>query len=436
MSKPIVVRNDGAVVKIYKVSAGKGYGTYQLSYYQGGQRKRESITDKSDAVKRANDIASNLALGKASLNDLSLNDREIYGECIRIIKPSGMSLLSVCGEFMRTWKRDFNPVSVKVTVTKYLKSLEDEKRSVSHRRSSKHTLDKFSEKFGSRHIDEMEANEIRDWIAESAKNGRTRNNWLNRIRTAFNYGKKELKGIKLGDVPAPTAIKLWEVPQSVIKPWTDLELADYMAHIILDPRRDSLLLFVIVQAWGGLRVAEASRLQWKDIHHTVDEDERPYVSHIEIGASKAKTKTRRTVRCEGFFKKVITFLYERSSQQNLWKKDYKNQRISPYKEPQREIRKIVKGTWGTNIIRHSCATHLINLWEDENRVASFMGTSSEMLNSNYKELASPREAKAWFAADPFTYVEDLLQPEDYETNRFIADWKAFCEGHSYLNNIN
>lgn len=427
MSKPIVVKKDGAQVKIYEVSAGKGYSTYQLSYYQGGQRKRESISEKAAAIKRANDIVDNQSKGMASLNDLSITDREIYFECQRIIKPTGLTLMAACTEFVRTWRRDFTPVTVRVTVTKYLNSLVEEKRSDSHRRTSKQTLEKFAAKFGGRNIDEMEPKEIRDWIAAHAKSGRTRNNWLNRIRTAFNYGKKELQGIKLGDVPAPTSIKLWEEEQSVIQPWKSMDLTTALANVIADRRREGLLPFVLVQAWGGLRVAEATRLQWKDVHVAFDKHDRPYVSHIEVGAAKAKTKSRRTVRCEGMFRKIMTFLVSTKKPFS----NFKEERLSDYKEPQRELVKVL-GNWRTNILRHSCATHLLNLWEDENRVAAYMGTSTEMLHSNYKELVSPRDARDWLEVDPFHYAEISMDIQDQEARDFIKKWNRFCAGNKYL----
>jgi len=273
----------------------------------------------------------------------------------------------------------------------------------------------------------MDAVEIRDWIAANAKSGRTRNNWLNRIRTAFNYGKKELKGIKLGDVPAPASIKLWEEAQSVITPWKSMDLTQALAKIIADRRRDGLLPFVLVQAWGGLRVAEATRLQWKDVHVELDAQDRPFVSHIEVGAHKAKTKSRRTVRCDGMFRKIMTFLVSEKS----GFRDYKEERFSSYKEPQRELVKVL-GSWKTNILRHSCATHLLNLWEDESRVAAFMGTSTEMLNSNYKELVSPRDAQDWLAVDPFTYADMCMEIEDPGALELIKKWKRFCQTHTYL----
>ena len=58
------------------------------------------------------------------------------------------------------------------------------------------------------------------------------------------------------------------------------------------------------------------------------------------------------------------------------------------------IRKLAP-VWSHNVLRHSCATYLLNLLP-EGEVAVRLGTSPQMLHGQYKEIAPAKQAKPWF----------------------------------------
>ena len=65
------------------------------------------------------------------------------------------------------------------------------------------------------------------------------------------------------------------------------------------------------------------------------------------------------------------------------------------KRPQR-----AKITWKQNALRHSFISYRLAEVKDQNLVALEAGKSPKMIHKHYRELATPEQARSWFAIEP------------------------------------
>ncbi len=152
-------------------------------------------------------------------------------------------------------------------------------------------------------------------------------------------------------------------------------------------------------ALAGLRPAEIERLEWRDI----DFAGRPIV----IGASKAKTASRRVVPITDNLAAWLAAYA--GSQGNVWPggddKFYAaQQETAAATEVKADPEKRIKGEkpvkWKANALRHSYASYRFAQTGDAGRVAGELGNSAAVIHRHYRELVKPADAEPWFGVKP------------------------------------
>ncbi len=56
--------------------------------------------------------------------------------------------------------------------------------------------------------------------------------------------------------------------------------------------------------------------------------------------------------------------------------------------------------WPKDILRQTCTSMLMAVWQDEGKVAASLGNSPAILHAHYRELVSRAEAKRFWAIGP------------------------------------
>jgi integrase len=165
----------------------------------------------------------------------------------------------------------------------------------------------------------------------------------------------------------------------------ELYTADEFARLLVSAD-DSVRPVVALQGLAGLRTAEVRRLEWGDVWR------RP--GYIEVGALKAKTRSRRLVPI--------------SPALAAWLAPCRNRadgRVWPFEENKfhgtmRELADTAKVPRRENALRHSFITYRLAEVHNEHQVAHEAGNSPAMIHRHYRELATAEEAKAWFNVLP------------------------------------
>ena len=90
MSQPIVLTNGQHEIKIYTVQ-NRGRAVFQLSFYEGGHRQRQTYGKLSDARREAKDVLGRLAVNTHEADALSKADHGRHGEAPSVIRsPDGL----------------------------------------------------------------------------------------------------------------------------------------------------------------------------------------------------------------------------------------------------------------------------------------------------------------------------------------------------------
>ena len=386
MTYPHRIKKDSVTVTLYRVRSKAGV-YFQLAWYESGARRRETHVELKAAIDRANELVENLATGRSKLNDFTTADREVYERACAILREINYDLLTAVTEFRKQYEPDFKPITVAEAVTAFKASRST--TSARHYQDVRNRLDVFSKAHGALRLDELKRPELKRWIENRSENNRTRNNWLVMLRSLLNWGKQErhlpeLRAHALSD------LKAWSEKPGETVVWMPEQLQRLFNTIYARKtdlqERIRLAAFVALQAWAGLRPAEALRLTWKDLKVAWVQN-KAIVDTIVVGATKAKTRTRRTIRVEGNLRTILTVA-------KLEFSGDENDTVVGYAYASKIVRKLAP-VWSHNVLRHSCATYLLIL-HPENEVALRLGTSPQMLHGQYKELAPSKYAAPWF----------------------------------------
>ena len=133
-------------------------------------------------------------------------------------------------------------------------------------------------------------------------------------------------------------------------------------------------------------------MEWSDI------ERRP--GFIEVAAHKAKTATRRIVPIADSLSRWLAIAPRNGERVWLHSKAW-------YFEALRNAADAAGVKWKLNALRHSFISYRLAEIQDVNRVALEAGNSPQMIFRHYRELATPEQARTWFAIAPERAVNVL-----------------------------
>lgn len=257
-----------------------------------------------------------------------------------------------------------------------------------HRADLKSRLKQFREDFGSRQTAEVSMREVEAWLHRLNVSPQTWTNYARVIGSVFSLATKRgfLDTNPLAGLDRPKIVR--KAPPSL----TASELSKLL-HAALPGLRPLLVL----QAFCGIRRAEASRLLWKHIHL---EAATPYV---ELPSEVTKTNRRRT--CDIPPCAVA------------WLKPLAGLARIPLGLTEGEYRKHLAAeaeaagiTWEENLLRHSFGTYRLAVTKNAATVAEEMGNSAGVVRTHYTNVAGPAEATAYWRVTPSRQSKSVLVP--------------------------
>jgi integrase len=146
-------------------------------------------------------------------------------------------------------------------------------------------------------------------------------------------------------------------------------------------------LFAVIALGGlaGIRLQEIARLNWEDVFRVP--------KHVEITATKSKTRSRRLVEVVPSLAKWLKdFIGETGL---IW-----NDTLDAFHTLFGQMLDELGIPRRRNGLRHAFGSFHYALHGDENYTAQQMGNSPSMVHGHYKGLATRAEAKKWFAVCP------------------------------------
>src|ERR1035437_1043329 len=284
-------------VKIYKTPR-DGYDAVTLTYYQDGQRKRVLCNTIESALKEADDVVKLLGSKDVDVLELRSADKASYWRARELLDPLGVSIEVAAAEYahikrllgdppptvaaeyyVRKHPSKIEHKPVPVVVTELLAAKLADGCSPRYLQALRYNLGKFAKRFQGG-INAVAGGEVDAWLRASGLSPRTRNN----IRTSMHMLFKFAEGRRYlpKDHDELDSVSVVNDREGDIEVFTPAEFTE-----VLCCASESMMPFLTLGAFAGVRHAEIQRLEWKDIRF----DD----GSIEIRASKATTGRRRLV---------------------------------------------------------------------------------------------------------------------------------------------
>ena len=385
-----------AVVKIYPI-LNRGRRLYTVTHYPTtGQRVRQNFADLAVAKAEAYRLAASLQSGDIAVLKLSNQDHSAYVHAVAKIRPTGRSLESAATEIAEAVKMLGNRTSLVEAVRFYVKhhptslpkktvrEVVDEMiaakkadgMSARYVSDLESRLGRFARECAGL-LSDMTSKDLKDWLNSLGVGARGRNNFRALLIALFNFAKSSGYLPKNQPTEADSITKAKDAA-SAIEIFTPKDLAKLLEHADA-----SLVPYLALGAFSGLRTAELQRLIWQEV--------KLGQGFIEVTAGKAKTAQRRLVPIQP---NLALWLqpYARPSGQ-VFDLSTINQKAAGFS-------KKLGIPWPHNGLRHSYASYRLAKCKSAAEVALEMGNSPRMIFQHYRELVTVTDAENWWGIVP------------------------------------
>jgi integrase len=404
-------------VKIYertrKISKrGKRTRTlFEVVDYTEGRRAFRGFSTFDAAASEAERIAKLISTGQTAAATLRNCDAASFGRALELLRGIDTPLEMAAAHYAKAFKilggdriveaaKDFirrNPIlreprSVRQVADEMIELQTKRAKSNRYVDDLRWRLGIFAKAFA-HDVANVTTADVQTWLDSMKAAPRSVKNFRDTANSLFKFA--EARGyIAKGENPVTATQKVATRNGTPITIYTPTEL-----HRLIAAAPEWFKPVIALQAFAGLRSAEAMRLDWRDVKL-----ER---GHIELGADKSKTATRRLVPISAnlaewlaphalksgkVFRHSHAYFYE--TQRNAAaateiKTDSKKNRTA-----------LAAVDWKHNALRHSFISYRVADTADVPRVALESGNSPAMIFAHYRELVTADDAKKWFAIAP------------------------------------
>jgi integrase len=391
---PAVVKIGSVEAKIYRH---RKHGAYRfiLSYYEGQRRRMRWFSDYDVARLEAAAVVATIVNGQSAGLELTGADRDSYIHARQLLTEVNVPLHSAVEEYVRSRKllgshpmlaaiEDFvrrhreklPEITVEALVEEALKSKRQDGMSDKYLVQLDSDWGRFAKDF-KRPVHTITTTEMETWLRGLEVAARTRNNFRTMLITLFSYARQ--RGYLPKGLPTEAeSLAKAKVKENEIQVFEPAQITLLLKHATPD-----MIPFITLGAFAGVRVAEIHRLGWEAIRF---ED-----NLIELKAGQAKTAARRLVPLElnlkAWLEKVRKTTGKVITEPENWKKVT-------------NLAKELKIGWPQNVLRHSYITYRVARDNDVNKVALDCGNSPTIIFKHYRQLATAKQALAWFGATP------------------------------------
>jgi integrase len=292
-------------------------------------------------------------------------------------RPDAPSLSALIEKAIAVHETARPPITVSEAIDLRMDSVDRRKLSARHRGDLQCRLERFRTAFGTLQVADVKLAEVDAWLHRLDVSATTWGNYARAIGSVFSVA------VKRGFLPS-SPLKGLERPKATIK-----------APCILTPSQLSALLtaaalelrpLLVLQAFCGLRRAEANRLQWKHIHL---DGEQPYV---ELPSEVTKTNRRRVCHIPVC---AVAWLSPAGVPSN-----FLSLTETVYRDRLNDAATAAKIEWEGNLLRHSFGTYRLAETRNAALVADEMGNSPGVVRTNYQNVTSPEQSAAWWKVIP------------------------------------
>lgn len=378
---PFIQKTRFGNVKIYRNGSPEKY-EYVVTWINESGRQRKKFTDEIQAHQRAEELIDDLKQGMIFRQGISSEKAALINEYENLLAEQGATLGDAVRAFLSARAiKAAKQIDALEAVKEYLKKFPDTKSR--HYRTAKSILFKFGRAFN-KPLDKIVVTELDQHFKGVSKEGKTRNNHLGYVRTFFTWAQEWGEYVPEGKLEIDKIKEPY--PEKKKKP--NLYTPEEMQRLLVNAE-EKFIPYLAIGAFAGVRSSETCRLTWEDIHF----DQKA----IRLGPEITKTASGRLAMMPD----------------NLiaWLQSYKGEKkgaVVPY--PEDQIHKYTPGiakaagvVWKKNGLRKGyISCRMAEADADADSVAKQCGNSRSMVETVYKLLMLPEDAKRWFGILPNT----------------------------------
>jgi integrase len=395
-------------VPVYKRKAPNGSRCFMVANYASGKRRYDSYPSADLAIEAAGKLARQLSEREVLAAAMTNAEASEYAAAVQKLAPFNVGLLSAADTMAGCLKivgglADLNAacrfyqVRHKRTVAKPVAEVVDELIALKAKRGAsarylgdlRFRLGRIADNFRKNACDVTTA-DIQAWLDAQKLAPQSYKNFRTVLNLLFEYAAA--RGFA-GENPV-VGVESLKVNGGDVEIFTPSQMARLLAAAAPE-----FLPSLAIGAFAGLRSAEIERIEWSDIDLVG--------RNITVGASKAKTASRRVVPIAenlavwlapyaGRLGKVWSGGHE-----DYYKAQQATAAATEVKaEPEAGIRPQQAVPWKANALRHSYASYRFALTGDAGRVAGECGNSAAVVHKHYRELVTESDAKRWFNLKP------------------------------------
>jgi integrase len=269
--------------------------------------------------------------------------------------------------------------------------LANEGATLRHKRTMDSELKKFEARFGDRSIKTLSGNEIKEWLAglKTVKGleikPKTRMKIFGYIQNA--YGIAMQKGL-LAEDPFEKVENFMRSKKSEAPAFP---LSPEEAQALLDAAEPSVVPFIAVGMFAGLRTSERDLIEWK---HFVLDDAEPF---IDIPKSISKTGERRLVPIQPA---LLAFLAPFVKKQGRIIPLTCNGNIAYQNAWERSVKAAGLWPWSENRLRDSFCSYRYRATGSAEMTAEEDGHTVQVMIDRYRKLVTREDAERFWAIRP------------------------------------
>ena len=376
-----------------------------------GRRALRGFSTFAEATAEAERLAKLISTGQTAAATLTNADAASFGRTMELLRGIDVPLEMVAAHFAKAFKilggdriveaaKDFNRRNPAKRAARSVRQVADEMIELQTKRGKstlyvedlRWRLARVADAF-KMDIARVTTADVQMWLDGMKAAPRSVKNFRAAASGIFKFA--EARGyIAKGENPVAGTEKIKIRNSEPISIFTPAEVRRLLAAA-----KDSFKPVIALQAFAGLRSAEVMRLDWRDVKLTR--------GHIELGADKTKTASRRLVPISANLREWLAehakktgqvFPHGRAYFHELQRDTAAATEIKAEADAHRAALAPVE--WKQNALRHSFISYRVAETGDVPRVALESGNSPAMIFQHYRELVTPEDALLWFAIAP------------------------------------
>lgn len=328
--------------------------------------------------------------GARAFAELSPLQRKDAIEALQILEPFEDATLFMAArhyaDFLAAEAKRATGPTLKEALARYLEAKRAEHRAGMLRKLSIYDLESKTRyllvELGERRLGDIDQTMVEEFLGKLTLSPRARENVRLKSSQFFNFCVRR-KWIT--ENPASDLAKKIEMEDVEI---LGVEAAEELLRSALtSSHSESVIPYLCVSLFAGLRPGEAQQLKWEQIHFETGQ--------IEVLKSTSKSKETRFVTLEPLLAQWL-LPYRKAHEKIVgtnFTKDWKTVRQrAGYNEESKP--------WPIDVLRHTCGSYWLAIHQDRARLAEEMGNSVDVIKKFYKRAIPRQTAEAFWHIRP------------------------------------